>query len=107
MKLLAGAIEKTVLAAKKSSCGNFAPSDKLPTGKDGAMLRIPFASRNVIEFLVGAIKKSTLAVLFFIGAPAGTRIPDTLMKSQVLYQLSYRGVQIVLVYNITFRLICQ
>ena len=23
------------------------------------------------------------------GAPAGTRIPDTLIKSQVLYQLSY------------------
>ena len=43
----------------------------------------------------------------FFGAPAGTRIPDTLIKSQVLYRLSYRGVQIMLVYNITFYLVCQ
>ena len=27
-----------------------------------------------------------------VGAPAGIRIPDTLIKSQVLYRLSYRGV---------------
>ena len=28
----------------------------------------------------------------FFGAPAENRTPDTLIKSQVLYQLSYRGV---------------
>ena len=28
----------------------------------------------------------------FLGAPAENRTPDTLIKSQVLYQLSYRGV---------------
>ena len=27
-----------------------------------------------------------------LGAPAGIRIPDTLIKSQVLYRLSYRGI---------------
>ena len=30
-------------------------------------------------------------VLLFFGAPAENRTPDTLIKSQVLYQLSYRG----------------
>ena len=30
--------------------------------------------------------------LLFFGAPAENRTPDTLIKSQVLYQLSYRGV---------------
>ena len=29
---------------------------------------------------------------FSFGAPAGIRIPDTLIKSQVLYRLSYRGI---------------
>ena len=28
----------------------------------------------------------------FFGAPAENRTPDTLIKSQVLYQLSYRGI---------------
>ena len=32
------------------------------------------------------------------GAPAENRTPDTLIKSQVLYQLSYRGV-----FNFVFR----
>ena len=31
-------------------------------------------------------------VLLFFGAPAENRTPDTLIKSQVLYQLSYRGI---------------
>ncbi len=48
-------------------------------------------------------KKDTARVSFFVGAPAGTRIPDPLIKSQMLYRLSYGGVQIVLVYNITFK----
>ena len=60
----------------------------------GAMFRIPFV-RNANERHRSAetpTKKSTARVLFFVGAPAGTRIPDTLIKSQVLYRLSYRGV---------------
>ena len=31
----------------------------------------------------------------FFGAPAENRTPDTLIKSQVLYQLSYRGVRML------------
>ena len=90
------------------SHGNFAPSNKLPTGKDGAMLRIPFAAQNGIESLAKANKKRpSQGWSFFIGAPAGTRIPDPLIKSQMLYRLSYRGVQIVLKYNNTFGTVCQ
>ena len=37
-------------------------------------------------------KESTATGALFFGAPAGTRIPDTLIKSQVLYRLSYRGI---------------
>ena len=37
------------------------------------------------------MKKSATRVLFSFGAPAENRTPDTLIKSQVLYQLSYRG----------------
>ena len=47
---------------------------------------------DVIESLTKAIKKTITRMVFFIGAPAGTRIPDTLIKSQVLYLLSYRGI---------------
>ena len=39
-----------------------------------------------------ANKKTYLSLGSDCGAPAGTRIPDTLIKSQVLYRLSYRGV---------------
>ena len=38
--------------------------------------------------------------VFLFGAPAGIRIPDTLIKSQVLYRLSYRGISITPKYNI-------
>ncbi len=39
------------------------------------------------------IEKTTFdRMSFFLGAPAGTRIPDPLIKSQMLYQLSYRGI---------------
>ena len=34
-------------------------------------------------------KHRTKICLVLFGAPAGIRIPDTLIKSQVLYQLSY------------------
>ena len=44
---------------------------------------------------------------FFFGAPAENRTPDTLIKSQVLYQLSYRGVSITLKYNTTKFCLCQ
>ena len=41
------------------------------------------------------------------GAPAGIRIPDTLIKSQVLYRLSYRGISITLKYNTISKCFCQ
>ena len=37
-------------------------------------------------------EKHREGVSLFFGAPAENRTPDTLIKSQVLYQLSYRGV---------------
>ena len=36
-------------------------------------------------------KKYPQERVFFVGAPAGTRTPDTLLKRQVLYLLSYWG----------------
>ena len=36
---------------------------------------------------------------FFVGAPVESRTPDTLIKSQVLYLLSYRGKIIVFLGN--------
>ena len=50
------------------------------------------ACTNEIEFLTGANKKTAIKTVFLFGAPAGTRIPDPLIKSQMLYQLSYRGI---------------
>ena len=47
----------------------------------------PLRNRHILQ------KKKTAAsrdVAVLLGAPAGTRIPGTLIKSQVLYQLSYR-----------------
>ena len=41
------------------------------------------------------------------GAPAENRTPDTLIKSQVLYQLSYRGIAITLKYDIINYVLCQ
>ncbi len=38
----------------------------------------------------------TMAARLFFGAPAGTRTPDTLLKRQVLYLLSYWGGSMVL-----------
>ena len=35
------------------------------------------------------IKKTTLTVAFFIGEPGGIRTHDPLIKSQMLYRLSY------------------
>ena len=49
-------------------------------------------ARIVIKFNTKSNKKDRQKTAFFIGAPAGTRIPDTLIKSQVLYRLSYRGI---------------
>ena len=36
-------------------------------------------------------KKDTRKRVFLFGAPSGTRTPDTLLKRQVLYLLSYWG----------------
>ena len=41
-------------------------------------------------------KKTRQTASFFCGAPAETRTPDTLIKSQVLYHLSYRGAYVFL-----------
>ena len=37
------------------------------------------------------MKTTPDGVAFIFGAPAGTRTPDTLLKRQVLYLLSYWG----------------
>ena len=46
-------------------------------------------------------------MLCFFGAPAGIRIPDTLIKSQVLYRLSYRGIFVTPKYNSILKALCQ
>ena len=90
------------------SRGNFASLTRSHTVRRAAMLRIPFVSQNMIESLTRVNKKRpSQGWSFFIGAPAGTRIPDPLIKSQMLYRLSYGGVQIVLKYNNIFGTICQ
>ena len=38
------------------------------------------------------MKKPIAQATGFFGAPVGIRIPDPLIKSQMLYRLSYRGV---------------
>ena len=55
----------------------------LPTALHPEVLIIKFAPYSAIK--KGLITQS-------LGAPAGTRIPDPLIKSQMLYQLSYRGI---------------
>ena len=44
---------------------------------------------------------------FLYGALAEIRTPDTLIKSQVLYRLSYKGIDFVPIYIITQRAVCQ
>ena len=51
-------------------------------------------ARNGILFTQGSKKATPRMRGCFFGAPAGIRIPDTLIKSQVLYRLSYRGISI-------------
>ena len=46
-------------------------------------------------------------MLLFFGGSSGNRTPDTLIKSQVLYQLSYRGASIKPLYHITSVPVCQ
>ena len=43
----------------------------------------------------------------YFGDPSGIRTPDTLIKSQVLYHLSYRGVGFRPIYIITPMRFCQ
>ena len=50
-------------------------------------------------------KKQMFSHLLF-GAPAENRTPDTMIKSHVLYRLSYRGIS-ALIYNSTRMLFCQ
>ena len=44
-----------------------------------------------IEDARGVKKKNPSAIALGLGAPAETRTPDPLIKSQMLYHLSYRG----------------
>ena len=73
------------------SFGEFAPSYKLPVGKDGAIIRPPCLTATKSIRSRSTNRKRHHLVPFSIGAPAENRTPDTLIKSQVLYQLSYRG----------------
>ncbi len=53
-------------------------------------------------------KKALAYCKCFFGAPAEIRTPDTLIKSQVLYRLSYRGILFsVLVYYTIVSFFCQ
>ena len=55
-------------------------------------------------------KKHHKGASLFFGAPAENRTPDTLIKSQVLYQLSYRGkakMIFALKYDSTLLHVCQ
>ena len=52
-------------------------------------------------------KSRTLSHSGFFGAPAETRTPDPLIKSQMLYRLSYRGIFSTLHYISTRSAVCQ
>ena len=52
-------------------------------------------------------KPIAFAIGFLLGAPVETRTPDPLIKSQMLYRLSYRGVFTTLHYHNTKNGICQ
>ena len=62
------------------SCGNFASLTRSRYARRDAMLRIPRLGDG-IEFLTKSNKKDRHKDGLIIGAPAGTRIPDTLIKS--------------------------
>ena len=62
----------------------------------GAMFRTPaLRARSRWEQERKKIANTKWYSLFF-GAPAENRTPDTLIKSQVLYQLSYRGISFLI-----------
>ena len=50
---------------------------------------LPKHARYQLRYIPVKIKKGLMSQS--LGAPAENRTPDTLIKSQVLYQLSYRG----------------
>ena len=54
------------------------------------LMHTPPACADMIRVPAGHQKRDRTSGLFF-GAPAGTRTPDTLLKRQVLYLLSYWG----------------
>ena len=82
--------------AEKSCSFFFAkPLDKLPKIWYHARARGIIRARKWEIFHFSAILAKAPADLtsaFFFGAPAENRTPDTMIKSHVLYQLSYRGI---------------
>ncbi len=73
--------------------GAFADTPCLPSCARLRRARTQTVHRTVWPFRVRApvifcIKKEYLAILSFLGTPPGARTLDTLIKSQVLYQLS-------------------
>ena len=92
-------------------CGEFAAGKRSGTTKP-CMFRGAKPCRNVTNSRASSFamqstharsthpkgaKKSDIprGYIALFGAPAENRTPDTLIKSQVLYQLSYRGVNFV------------
>ena len=73
------------------SCGNFAPSARSRM-RDTSHCYESLSLRETTSSSTQEHKKGHRVVSFFVGAPAGTRIPDPLIKSQMLYRLSYRGI---------------
>ena len=81
----------------EKSCGFFfaKPLDKLSNMWYHARARGIIRARKWEIFHFSAILAKAPADLtsaFFFGAPAENRTPDTMIKSHVLYQLSYRGI---------------
>ena len=81
----------------EKSCGFFfaKPLDKLSNMWYHARARGIIRARKWENFHFSAILNKSACRFdkrFFFGAPAENRTPDTMIKSHVLYQLSYRGI---------------
>ena len=69
------------------------PASRAPSCARLRRARIRTVHRTILPFRVlvpigKKIKQDTQGILFYFGASSGTRTLDTLIKSQVLYQLS-------------------
>ena len=64
-----------------------------PSAKSNSTVTaLPQSFKNVIPFMSVQTKNPVTALRGLLGTPAGGRTLDTLIKSQVLYQLSYGSI---------------